>query len=65
MGEAAIQTTEGRKFGVELSKICFKLEFVANALEKEDHPAGEILSGITRELDSLVEPVAGLQGVQS
>ncbi len=52
---------EGRKFDVELAKICFKLEFVANALEKEDHPAGEILSGITKELDSLVEPVAGLQ----
>lgn len=34
---------------------------IANALEKEDHPAGEILSGITKELDSLVEPVAGLQ----
>jgi len=63
--EAAIQITEGRKFDVELAKICIKLEFVANALEKEDHPAGEILSGITRELDSLVDPVAGLQGAQS
>jgi hypothetical protein len=63
--EAAIQITEGRKFGGELAKICIKFEFVANALENDDHPAGEILSGITKELDGLVEPVAGLQGAQS
>jgi hypothetical protein len=59
--EAVIQIMEGRKFDVELAKICIKLDFVANALENADHPAGEILSGITKELDVLVEPVAGLQ----
>ncbi|MBU4525195.1 MAG: hypothetical protein KUA37_07180 [Desulfomicrobium sp.] len=62
--EAAIQITEGRKFDVELSKICFKLEFVANALENEDNPAGEILNGITKELDTLVDQVIGVLAKQ-
>ena len=55
--EAAIQITEVKRFDVELSKICIKLEFVANALENKDHPAGEILSGITTELDAIVDQV--------
>ena len=61
MGEAAIQINEGKRLDVEMSKVCFKLEFIAKALEQENHPAGEILSSITKELDDLLDDAVMLQ----
>lgn len=64
MGEAAIQIPEAKRFDVELSKIGLKLEFVANALENQDHPAGEILSSIAKELDTVVDEVVEFMAKQ-
>lgn len=63
--EAAIQITQGLRFDVELAKISIKLEWLVNALEANgDSPAAEILGGITKELDNLVEPIAEMQEVR-
>jgi hypothetical protein len=59
--DAATQTPDAQKLEFELSKICIKLEFIANALVHEDHPAGEILSGITKELDPILDQAIMLQ----
>ena len=52
--------------GSQVAMIAIKLAWLANAMKAtEDSPAAEILEGITKELDSLVEPIAEAQGAQS
>lgn len=66
--EAEAQILEGKKFDlcVEVAQIAIKLGWLVNAMEaNDDSPAAEILAGITRQLDALVEPIAELQEVRS
>lgn len=66
--EAETQILEGKKLDlcVEVAQIAIKLGWLVNAMEaNDDSPATEILAGITRQLDALVEPIAELQEVRS
>lgn len=50
----------------EVAQVAIKLGWLVNAMKaNDDSPAAEILDGITRQLDNLVEPIAELQGVRS
>lgn len=60
--EAQIKEGQGLNIELEVAKIAIKLEWMVNAVEANgDNPAAEILGGITKELDSLVGPIAEMQ----
>ena len=53
---------ERKDLGAELAALCVKLNWLVTAMQaNEDNPAAEVLDGITRQFDALVEPVAELQ----
>lgn len=53
---------KGKPLDVELAALCIKLSWLVTAMQANgDNPAAEVLDGITRQLDALVEPAAELQ----
>ncbi|UTF50905.1 hypothetical protein NLA06_03140 [Desulfomicrobium sp. ZS1] len=62
MGAAQIIEDKKIDIEIEVARIAINLGWLVNAMKANgDSPAAEILDGITRQLDSLVGPIAEMQ----